>query len=198
MRAKENELYERSASVQQQLESQLDTRKEEKERLERACTAYKAKLDFSRLLACHWELTSARFERIIAGHEQDKANKQRYSEMAAQKAPTKTPVPTVATMRLFLSVREQQLLDLEARLRKETEVNAAFEDKLVQFAAQIDRVDKRCMKRLELIDDGLKTATKTTTRADDSGLSNETNINNEQSGEGEWDPPVFIRSSDLY
>ena len=67
MRAKESELYEKSASVQQ-LESQLDARKEDNVRLERACTAYNTKLDSSRLLACHWELTSARFERIISKH----------------------------------------------------------------------------------------------------------------------------------
>ena len=96
MRVKENELCEKSASVQQ-LESQLDARKEDNVRLERACTAYKTKLDSSRLLASHWQLTSARYERIIAGHERDKANKQRYAEMMAThgKPTTKPPVPTI-------------------------------------------------------------------------------------------------------
>ena len=44
-----------------------------------------------------------------------------------EKATTKTPVPTIATMRLSLRIREQQLHDLEARLRKEADVNAAFD-----------------------------------------------------------------------
>ena len=52
-----------------------------------------------------------------------------------------------------------------AILIKETRANVTLDAKLARLAEQIDRVDKRCTRHLEL-------------RANDSGLSNETNNTN--------------------
>ena len=41
------------------------------------------------------------------------------------------------------------------RLIKETRANVTFDAKLARLAEQIDRVDKRCMRQCELIDDEL-------------------------------------------
>ena len=141
----------------------------EKVRLEREGALQKSKLEFSELLVQLWQNRCERDMNTIAQLEQDRKNRQRLNQLATATWPASSQYSTCcATVRSALNVCEQELLDAQVQLERETRANATFDTKLVQIEAQIAHLTRQCMSNKE----GGESP-------NDSGLSNETNRNGE-------------------
>ena len=168
------------------LEKQAVALGAEKVRLERACAIHKSEFECSQLKVGFWKNMCHYGEHIISEQQHFKKAKQRLYDLAftnlatqqaaAEDSTTRGPsAPSYATMRLFLSIREQQLLDANEQLKRETQAYEVLDAKIVQLAKQVALVTSECKRRFKMSKENIETdhngATRSSESLNDSGVS---------------------------